>query len=443
MGRSEHGHWKRTKGARGAYDVLRAAETDRLPHLIPVKYERMIASPFGYFRGAVAVMAHDIGREPNTGIYCQLCGDAHVRNLGAYAAPDGRPVFDINDFDETIAGPFEWDVKRMATSIHVATREINQRERDCCEAVRVFLHRYAKSMEMFAAMPILEIARYQIHRQTELETMQSVFAKAERSTPLHLRDALTRRARSEDSAGGKKAKKKPKEANEQSAPAVRVFRSEPPDLERLSKVEAGRVLDALAPYMHTLQPERRHLLSRYRPVDTAFKIVGTGSVGLRDYVIYLEGNGPEDPLFLQIKQEVASAWAPYAKVSGKEKVSQGRRVVNGQRAMQVQSDPFLGYTQMDGRDYLVRQLNDHKGSVNLGTLDLASVLHFADLCGELLARGHVRSGNPHALAGYIGGGKRFEKAIAEFASRYADQTEADWKELKKLAGNGTLRGAAR
>ncbi len=210
-------------------------------------------------------------------------------------------------------------------------------------------------------------------------------------------------------------------------------------------------------YLATIEPERRHMLSRYRPVDAAFKVVGTGSVGLRAYVVYFEGNGPLDPLFLQIKQEVASAWAPYlpadasapestagdASAAGKRgpasadaaasagAAREGRRVVDGQRAMQVQSDPFLGYTMIDGRDFLVRQLNDHKGSVNLGTLDVELLDHYADLCGELLARGHARAGDPDALAGYVGHGDRFDVAVAAFAVKYADRTEEDWRALKK------------
>ena len=205
-------------------------------------------------------------------------------------------------------------------------------------------------------------------------------------------------------------------------------------LERLSGTDAGAVLASLDGYRETIEPERRHLLARYRPVDVAFKVVGTGSVGLRDYCVYFEGNGPGDPLFLQIKQEVASAWAPYldaAETAATSALNQGARAVNGQRAMQVQSDPFLGYTRIDSRDYLVRQLNDHKGSVDTGGLDADTLAHYADLCGELLARGHARSGDPDALAGYIGHGSQLDKAIAAFAHAYADQTEHDWHELRK------------
>ena len=405
----------------------------------------MALSPFGYFRGAVPVMAHDLGHGPHTGLFNQLCGDAHVRNLGTYAALDGRLTFDINDFDESIRGPFEWDIKRLATSIYLAAREAKQSESNCRATVRVFLRRYRKSMVNFAAMPILELGRYQVHRRTELAAIARVFARAERSTPTHLRDALTEPAAAKYAAKISKVTKKT--ASTQAAEAGptknrakpskspdRLFCSEPPLLERLSAADAGAVLASLDAYRQTIEPERRHLLARYRPVDVAFKVVGTGSMGLRDYCVYFEGNGPEDPLFLQIKQEVASAWAPFLDfeaTAATYAANQGARAVNGQRAMQVQSDPFLGYTRIDGRDYLVRQLNDHKGSIETSGLDAETLAHYADLCGELLARGHARSGDPDALAGYIGHGPQLDKAIAGFARAYADQTEHDWHELRK------------
>ncbi len=418
MPRSLHAHAPGKKRERDAFHLLQKAATDRLPDLLRLKYERMAVSPFAYLRGAVPVMAYDLSLQPHTGIFTQLCGDAHVRNLGAYAAPDGRMVFDMNDFDESVRGPFEWDVKRMATSIHLAGREVQQTEEACGKAVRIFLRRYRKGLHTFAAMPVLELGRYQIHRAAELQMMGEVFAKAERSTPLKLRDALTEPAGSK--AGGEE----------------RVFRSDPPVLRRLTGEERVGVLHSLTGYLATIEPERRHLLSRYRAVDAAFKVVGTGSVGLRAYAVYFEGNGLDDPLFLQVKQEVASAWAPYLPVDAAANEGapprEGRRVADGQRAMQVQSDPFLGYTEIDGRDYLVRQLNDHKGSVNLGTLDARLLANYADLCGELLARGHARAGDPDVLAGYVGKGDRFDAAVAEFARRYADRTERDWRALKKM-----------
>lgn len=430
--RSNHAHLNAQNTDRSALVILHHTATDRVPHLLQIKYDRMAESPFGYFRGAVPVMAHDLGHQPHTGILNQLCGDAHVRNLGAYAALDGSLTFDINDFDESLRGPFEWDVKRLATSIYLAAREVHESERGCRDAVRIFTRRYRKSIHHFADMPVIELGRYQVHRHADLSALSDVFAKAERSTPTHLRDSLTEPARPKGQKATNRGAGK-KTAEKTSAAGDRIFCSDPPLLQRLSGSEAGDVLASLEAYRQTIEPERCHLLSRYRPVDVAFKVVGTGSVGLRDYCIYFEGNGTNDPLFLQIKQEVASAWALYLKdeTGHPTPPSEGARAVNGQRAMQIQSDPFLGYTRIGSRDYLVRQLNDHKGSVDLADIEAETLLHYADLCGELLARGHARSGDPDALSGYIGHSSQFDKAIADFARSYADQTEKDWDELHR------------
>lgn len=440
VARSGHAHWDGKLVKRSALEVLHRSTGDRLPQLLALKYDRMAESPFGYFRGAVPVMSHDLGQGPHTGLFNQLCGDAHVRNLGAFAALDGSLTFDINDFDETIRGPFEWDVKRLATSLYLAAREGKESESQCRDAVRVFLRRYRKSIHQFAAMPVIELARYQIHRRTELEAISEVFAQAEHATPMHLRDTLTeavagKRPQPAKAKAGKSAKTAAKaSATKMPRDADRVFALQPPLLQPLPEAEAALVLASLTCYRGSIEPERRHLLSRYRPVDVAFKVVGTGSVGLRDYCVYFEGNGTDDPLFLQIKQEVASAWATYVndgEPAGRSRQNEGARVVNGQRAMQVQSDPFLGFTRIERRDYLVRQLNDHKGSLDLRAVNSGTLAHYADLCGEMLARGHARSGDPDALAGYIGHGARLDKAIADFARSYADQTEHDWQELRK------------
>lgn len=208
VARAAHAHWNPKKTDRSALAILQRSGADRLPHLLALKYERMAASPFGYFRGAVPVMAHDLGHQPHTGILTQLCGDAHVRNLGAYAASDGSLTFDINDFDETIRGPFEWDVKRLATSIHLVAREAKQIESNCREAVRGFLRRYRKSLHHFAAMPVIELARYQVHRESDLAAISDVFAKAERSTPTLLRDTLTEAAPAAKAVRGARSQRK-------------------------------------------------------------------------------------------------------------------------------------------------------------------------------------------------------------------------------------------
>ncbi len=383
----------------------------RVPALIALKYQLMAESPFGYFRGAAPVMAADLAQLPSTGIMSQLCGDAHVRNLGAFAAPDGRLVFDLNDFDETIHGPFEWDLKRMAASLVLAGRAAGHKDGPCCKAAVACVERYAAQMRAFARMPHLEVNRFQVHRLGMAKAVQMALAKAERATPLHTLERLT--VPSSTRPG-----------------APRHFRESKPMLTRVTGARARAVLASLDPYREMLEPQRRHLLSFYRPVDVAFKVVGTGSVGLRDYCVYFEGNGPADPLFLQIKEEAASAYAQYLP-DAHPAPHNGQRTAEGQRAMQIQTDPFLGWTHIGGRQYLVRQLNDHKGSITIEDLAGANLKAYAEVCGELLARGHGRSGDPQVIAGYIGSGTGFAEAISDFGAAYATQTVKDWEQLKR------------
>jgi uncharacterized protein (DUF2252 family) len=392
-----------------ALKIVEQSMRGRVPQLIPLKYELMAASPFAFFRGAAPVMAADLAQLPSTGIVCQLCGDAHVRNLGAYAAPDGRLVFDINDFDETIRGPFEWDLKRMAVSLVLAGRASGHKDGSARRAAMACAERYAGQMRAFARMPQLEVNRFQVHRLGLAKPVHAALTKAVRATPEHTLDQLT-------------------EAPQPEAP--RRFKESKPMLTRVTGTRAAAVLASLGPYREMLEPQRKHLLDFYRPLDVAFKVVGTGSVGWRDYCIYFEGNGPGDPLFLQIKEEPASAYAPYLP-DAHAPAHNGQRVAEGQRAMQIQTDPFLGWTHIDGRQYLVRQLNDHKGSIEIEDLAGASLKAYAEVCGELLARGHGRSGDAQVIAGYIGSGEAFAEAIAEFGIAYADQTVKDWEQLKK------------
>jgi uncharacterized protein (DUF2252 family) len=423
--RADHAACKVKDRRESPLALLDAATRGRVPALVALKKQLMAASPFGYFRGAVPVMAYDLSLTANTGICNQLCGDAHVRNLGAFAAPDGRLVFDINDFDETIVAPFEWDVKRMATSLILAGRASGSKNIACREAAAMFLQHYRTTMGRFARMPVLEVARYQVHRLRNVSPVQGILLLAERATPMHTLLTLTE---VKESPSTKKVAKGKKEAPPETGD--RIFKTEPPMLTRVDGETAAKVVGSLTKYAESILPERRHFLAQYRSVDVAFKVVGTGSVGLRDYVVLMEGNGPKDPLFLQIKEEVASGYAPYVPVKArKERENQGRRVVEGERAMQLQSDPFLGWTTMEGRDYLVRQLNDHKASINLKTLKAAGLLEYAEVCGEMLARGHARAGDCAMIAGYIGTSARFDEAVVGFAETYADQTEVDWKQL--------------
>ena len=392
--------------------LLQRVERGRVPALLKLKHQLMAQSPLGFFRGAAPIMAADLAVLPNTGIEAQLCGDAHVRNVGAFAAPDGRLVFDINDFDETIRGPFEWDLKRMAASLILAGREARQKESSARDAVMHCIMRYCAQMRAFAKMPLLEVVHFQVHRLGSVQPVHQALLKAERATPAHTLQQIT----------------EPLPGN----PAgPRRFKEIKPNLTRITGSLAQKVLDALAPYREILEPQRQHLLSLYRPIDVAFKVVGTGSVGLRDYCIYFEGNGPNDPLFLQIKEEAPSVYAPYLPHNGHVWPNNGQRVVIGQRAMQVQSDPFLGWTHIGARPFLVRQLNDHKGSIELSDLAGEGLSSFGEVCGELLARGHARSGDPLVISGYLGSGEAFAQALANFGSRYADQTEKDWQALRR------------
>jgi len=427
MARQEHAHWRPEARRYKPVVLMEESMRGRVPQLIALKYERMLASPFGYFRGAVPVMAADLAVIANTGIVTQICGDAHVRNLGAFAAPDGRLIFDINDFDETTRAPFEWDLKRLATSLVLVGRALGGKRSACEDAVLTFTAQYRKFVDMFARMPVTEMARFQIHRLQRISPVSKALLKAERSTPLLAEEQLTEPGKT---ASGKVS-------------GTRVFKENKPLLARVNGAQRRAVLASLAAYNDTLQPERQHFLAQYHPLDVGFKVVGTGSVGLRDYVIYFEGNGPGDPLFLQIKEQPGSAYAPYVNGQGPGTrpamvTHQGQRVVNGQRAMQFQSDPFLGWTTIANRHYEVRQLNDHKGSIELEDLAGDGLREYAEMCGELLARGHSRSGDPCVLAGYIGNGQRMGEALMRFADAYASQTEKDWEELrlakKRVAG---------
>jgi uncharacterized protein (DUF2252 family) len=261
---------------------------------------------------------------------------------------------------------------------------------------------------------------------------------AERATPLHNLESLTVPA---SDVASKNAAPETSELPPRAGRAPRIFKTIEPDLTRVDGDLARKVLDSLATYKESLQPERQHFLAQYTPLDVAFKIVGTGSVGLRDYCIYMQGNGAKDPLFLQIKEEVASAYTPYLGEAATR--HQGRRVVEGQRAMQIQSDTFLGWTTIEGREFLVRQLNDHKAAVMNSELKAAALLEYAAVCGETLARGHARAGDPCVIAGYIGTSPRFDKAIARFAAEYAEQTERDWEALLQSRRPGKTAAASK
>ena len=413
--RVEQARWKPPADRADPVALVMAATRGRVPQLVPIKYQRMAASAFGFFRGAAPVMAADLASQPRCGLTVQICGDAHVLNLGSFSAPDGRLIFDLNDFDETVRGPFEWDVKRLATSLVLAGREAGDSDKQCKPAVRAFVRAYREAVVRCSRMPVLDLARYRVHRHPNFAPLQTVLRKAERATPQHNLERLTIA-----SAGQRR------------------FKDEPPLLTRVDPPTHARVLAALKSYRRTLAPERQHFFDHYHVLDVAFKVVGTGSVGTRDYVVLLLGNGKTDALFLQVKEEPPACYTRYLHDLPPAE-NEGRRVVEGQRALQAQSDILLGWTSMQGRDYLVRQLSDHKATIEVGDLAGDGLLQYALVCGEVLAKGHARSGDPCALAGYLGASPKFDNAITAFAVAYADQTARDHQKFLAAIKSGKIK----
>lgn len=419
MGVAQRDHLGRSSLARIAkrkFDALEViAESCRghIPRLVPEKFKRMNASVFAFFRGTVEIMAADLGEGANTKIEAQLCGDAHLKNFGFFASPGSDIVLDINDFDQTQRGPWEWDVKRLATSVVLAAHSARCSPGQSRDATRLFLGEYCGWMRRFATMPTMDVARHRAVRNFQVPAIRSALQEAERATPLFNLAKLTNFT---------------KRQGYRFAPKQNGVLS-------VSAAERKPVLGALSKYRESLRAEQAALFDRYRAVDVAFKVAGTGSVGTRDYVVLLFGHDSKDPLFLQVKEELPSAYAAYYKHRSVSH-NQGERVVAGQRAMQVYSDPLLGWCRIDQRDYLVRQLSDHKGSIDPEQLKGRKLAEYSRICGELLAKGHARSGDPAVIAAYIGRSGRAEKALLEFALKYADQTEKDFNAFTKALSKG-------
>jgi uncharacterized protein (DUF2252 family) len=403
--------------------------------LVPIRYGRMMRSPFAFFRGAAAVMAADLAGTEVSGVRAQLCGDAHLANFGVFAAPDRRLVFDVNDFDETHAGPWEWDVKRLAASVEVAGRDRGFRGRKRRDAVRGAARAYRKAMRRFGAMRAIDVWYSRLDEDavssrvggSRRKDLNKAAAKARRKDSLRALERLTY-----DTDG---------EPRIVSDPPLIVPLDEIPGLEDPDAVRAG--LEAsLRNYQRSLQHNRRHLLNSYRIVDMAHKVVGVGSVGTRCWIVLLLGRDATDPLFLQVKEAQASVIEPYA--GRRRGINQGRRVVEGQQLMQAASDVFLGWIRVeediDGhrRDYYIRQLWDAKGSLRVETMSSAELTDYAAVCGWTLARAHARSGDAAAIAAAIGRGAGFDREMARFAKAYAAQNEADHAALVAAVESGRV-----
>ncbi len=421
--RSAHAEWSPPPG-RDMLALLAASNEGRVEELVPIRHSRMLASPFTFYRGAPAVMAYDLAHTPSSGITVQLCGDCHISNFGMFASPERALVFDLNDFDETLPGPFEWDVKRTAASIVVAARNAKIDEDDAQEAVALALRVYREKMHEFAYRGYLDVW----YSHTEADVFLGMVEKKHRKSAatqlarVQQRDRLAAFAKLTEVVDGE-----------------RRLVHNPPLLYRLEKHESATRLWLTAlfkTYFESLEESRKRLLSRYRLVDLAHKVVGVGSVGTRCFVSYWEGDSKDDPLFLQVRQANASLLEPY--VGRSEYDYPGQRVVTGQRLMQATSDIFLGYTRAGDQDYFVRQLYDMKGSANLDSIPAAYLVRYAALCGAVLARAHARTGDPAEIAGYLGKSNAFDKALVEFAFRYADQNDADFAAFKQAVAEGRL-----
>ncbi len=416
--RAGHGIWRAPSTRPDPVATLLTANHGRQRNLLPIKWARMAASPFGFFRGAAHLMAADLAAIPTSGLQVQLCGDAHVLNLGAFAAPDGHLVFDINDFDETIPGPWEWDIKRMATSLVLAGEEAGASKADCTTAVQAFGKSYRDSLKAFTTMKVLDLVKLEVRRHTRKGPVRAVLQKAERATPDYNLERYT-------VVNGKN---------------LRQFHDRPPILTHVRQPTALTVIAALASYRQTLGPDHQLCLDSYRPIDVAFKVVGTGSVGTLDYVILLLGNTPNDPLFLQVKEELPSCYSPY--LPGIPTFPhQGRRVAEGQHRMQTVTDPFVGWTQFNGTDFLVRQLADHKAGVNIKDLRGEALTEYGLVCGEVLAKAHARTGDPATISGYCGNSAALDKALAQFGFAYAEQTHKDYEAFQQAIKSGRIKVA--
>ncbi|MEE4545291.1 DUF2252 domain-containing protein [Streptomyces sp. V4-01] len=417
-GSAAHWTWRRRDGGPGAaVAAVRVSNAGRIPELIPLRVGRMAAGPFAFLRGSAGLMAADLSAAPVTGIGAQICGDAHAGNFGLYADARGGLIMDINDFDETVHGPWEWDVQRLATSLVLAGREAGAAEDVCRAAAYDAVGAYRRTMRLLARLPVLEawnaVADEELVTHADardlLGTLDEVSAKARRNTSAR----FAARSTVAVEGGGRR------------------FAEALPVLRRVGDAEAAAVAGALDGYLGTVGEDRLPLLARYSVHDVAFRVVGTGSVGTRSYVVLLLDHRGE-PLILQIKEARPSALLPHLGRAGfhvEHCDHEGRRIVQGQLRMQVVSDFLLGWTEVEGVPHQVRQFRNRKGSVDPAVLPPGLLDDYARMTGALLARAHAHSADPRLLAGYCGKNDELDTALAAFAVAYADRTEADHAEL--------------
>jgi uncharacterized protein (DUF2252 family) len=438
--RSSQASWKPGSGRTGPVEILAEQDKSRVPELVPVRYGRMLASAFTFYRGAAGIMAADLGSSPDSGLRVQLCGDAHLSNFGVFQAPDRRLVFDINDFDETLPGPFEWDIKRLAASVAIGARDRGFKARERRAAVLESVSEYRTAMASFAAMTEIDVwyarldvddiaARWQDRvTKEDRRRLEKNVSKARNKGSLRALGKLT------ESHDGKLAIA--------SRPPLLVPVDELAEREGRDPKEITVLIKGLlGDYRDTLDDQAQVLAKRYHYVDAAHKVVGVGSVGTRAWIALLLGRDQSDPLFLQMKEAGPSVLEPFA---GASRFRQhGHRVVAGQRLMQAAGDVLLGWVTVEGldakkRDFYVRQLWDGKGSAEIEAMGPATMAGYAGLCGWSLARAHARTGDRGAIAAYLGKSDKFDQAIAGFAEAYADQNEIDYAGLLSAERSGQL-----
>jgi uncharacterized protein (DUF2252 family) len=464
---SSHTRWRPAADRPDPVALLEKQDFTREPDLVPVRHGRMMVSPFTFYRGAAAIMAADLAETPVAGLEAQLCGDAHLSNFGAFASPERRLLFDVNDFDETLPGPFEYDVKRMAASFTIAARNNGFSKADTRAATMASVRAYREAMASFAQMGTMDIwyasldedelrasiratvagttgqekaakkAEKQTAKQKKADRQQEKAAKAaakraaKTAAKAHTRDSLQALSKLGELADGK--------YRIVSQPPIVVPLRDLAATYGLAPAEADRVVrDQFRAYRETLEDDRRKLLERFQIVDAARKVVGVGSVGTRAFIVLLQGRDAQDPLFLQVKEATASVLEPYVRKSRYRQ--HGERVVQGQRLMQAASDIYLGWTKgLDVRRHFYwRQLRDMKGSALVETMIPLALTFYAGICGWTLARAHARSGDPVAMAAYLGETDEFDKSITDFSERYADQNEQDYTEFVNAVKSGQL-----
>lgn len=433
--RSSHGEWEPAADRPDPIDLLQAQDEGRLQHLLPIKYGRMVESPFTFLRGSAAVMAADLANTPDSGLDVILCGDAHLSNFGIFATPERKLIFDLNDFDEAYPGPWEWDLKRLAASAAVAGRQNGFKDKSNRELAHTVARVYRKAMNQFSKLPLMDVWYYHVEAEDVLTLFEQYAQKAVKSTAKML----------------KKARGKTQEATlekiTEEVDGQRRFINEPPLLVRFSnflteeqkmQIPEQHYENSFHDYIQSLPIERRFLLSKFRIADVALRVGGVGSVGTRCSVLLLEGNSEEDAIILQQKEAGPSVLQPYRPDIGYD--SHAQRVVTGQQMIQASSDIFLGWhrSSLTDLDYYWRQLKDMKGSVEVEALDEVGLGTYLAVCSHCLARAHARTGDPAAINGYLGKSDVFDKAIGDFAIAYADQTELDQQALVEAVKSGRV-----